>query len=232
MPEAPYYRRGFGLKGAIEGLLSSDYHSQLIETLRSRGYRLSAGPLPFRLAREFGFCYGVDRAVEYAYETRAKFPDRRLSLVGEIIHNPHVNAKLEAMGIAFLRRGPLGTFDFGGITADDVVILPAFGVTIHDFEALKRIGCVMVDTTCGSVLNVWKRVESYARDGFTAIIHGQDWHEETKATASQVTKYPGGKYLVVFDMDQANEVIDYIEHGGDAAALTERFGHAASPGFD
>jgi 4-hydroxy-3-methylbut-2-enyl diphosphate reductase len=218
------------------GLVAADYHSQLIETLRRRDFRLTAGPLTFRLAREFGFCYGVDRAVEYAYEARAKFPDRRIFLVGEIIHNPHVNAKLEAMGIGFLQRSPTGRFDFGAITAADVVILPAFGVTIHDFDALKRIGCVMVDTTCGSVLNVWKRVESYARDGFTAIIHGKQWHEETKATASQVLKYPGGHYLVVLNMDEARLVCDWIERGqpqgADPAPLEERFRDAMSPGFD
>jgi 4-hydroxy-3-methylbut-2-enyl diphosphate reductase len=236
MAEATYYRKGFGLKGAIEGLLAADYHSQLIATLRTRDYRLTVGPLTFRLAREFGFCYGVDRAVEYAYETRAKFPDRRIFLVGEIIHNPHVNAKLEAMGIGFLVRSPQGRFDFGAITAADVVILPAFGVTIHDFDALKRIGCVMVDTTCGSVLNVWKRVESYAKDGFTAIIHGKQWHEETKATASQVLKYPAGRYLVVLNMDEARLVCDWIERGqpggADPAPLEERFRDAMSPGFD
>ena len=236
MAEATYYRKGFGLKGAIEGLLAADYHSQLIETLRHRDYRLTVGPLTFRLAREFGFCYGVDRAVEYAYETRAKFPDRRIFLVGEIIHNPHVNAKLEAMGVGFLQRSPTGQFDFGAITAADVVILPAFGVTIHDFDSLKQIGCVMVDTTCGSVLNVWKRVESYARDSFTAIIHGKQWHEETKATASQVLKYPGGRYLVVLNMDEARLVCDWIERGqpdgADPSSLEERFRDAMSPGFD
>ncbi|MGQ0703642.1 MAG: 4-hydroxy-3-methylbut-2-enyl diphosphate reductase [Gemmatimonadales bacterium] len=244
MPEATYYRKGFGLRAAIEGQLSSDYASRLVETLRARGYRLSAGPLTFRLAREFGFCYGVDRAVEYAYETRAQFPDRRLYLVGEIIHNPHVNAKLEAMGVVFLRRGASGHFDFSAITAADVVILPAFGATIHDFEALRRIGCVLVDTTCGSVLNVWKRVESYARDGFTAIIHGKYWHEETKATASQALKYPNGRYLVVLNMEETRLVCDWIERGlgtGDSGlgdtdnrldALRARFGPALSPGFD
>jgi 4-hydroxy-3-methylbut-2-enyl diphosphate reductase len=232
MADATYFRRGFGLKAEIEGLLSADYHSHLIETLRSRGYRLEVGPLLFRLAREFGFCYGVDRAVDYAYETRTKFPDHRLHLVGEIIHNPHVNTKLQAMGIAFLDRGPGGEFDFGHLTVDDVVIMPAFGVTIHDFERLKQIGCIMVDTTCGSVLNVWKRVESYARDGFTALIHGKQWHEETKATASQVMKYPGGRYLVVLNMDEARAVCDFIEHPGDAAALAKRFEGAMSPGFD
>jgi len=232
MTEATYFRRGFGLKSEIEGLLSADYYSHLIETLRARGYQLTVGPLTIRLAREFGFCYGVDRAVDYAYETRMKFPDRRLHLVGEIIHNPHVNAKLQAMGVAFLHRGPEGEFDFGHLTADDVVIMPAFGVTIHDFSRLKDIGCVMVDTTCGSVLNVWKRVESYAKDGFTAMIHGKHWHEETKATASQVMKYEGGRYLVVLDMQEARAVCDFIERGGDAEAMTTRFTPAMSPGFD
>jgi 4-hydroxy-3-methylbut-2-enyl diphosphate reductase len=173
----------------------------------------------------------VDRAVDYAYETRMKFPDRRLHLVGEIIHNPHVNAKLTAMGIGFLQRGPAGDFDFGSLSADDVVILPAFGITIHDFGRLKAIGCVMVDTTCGSVLNVWKRVESYARDGFTALIHGKHWHEETKSTASQVMKYEGGRYLVVVNMEEARAVCDFIEAGGDLPAMAERFGSAMSPGF-
>ncbi|HEX7024600.1 MAG TPA: 4-hydroxy-3-methylbut-2-enyl diphosphate reductase [Gemmatimonadales bacterium] len=232
MAEATYFRKGFGLKNAIEGLLSSDYHSSLVEIIRSRGYLLRAGRLSFRLAREFGFCYGVDRAVDYAYETRMKFPDRPLYLVGEIIHNPHVNAKLEAMGVTFLRRPDHGEFDFSGLRPDDVVIMPAFGVTIQDFERLRAIGCVMVDTTCGSVLNVWKRVESYARDGFTALIHGKQWHEETKATASQVTKYPGGRYLVVLNMEEARLVMDWIERGGDPAPLAARFAGAMSPAFD
>jgi 4-hydroxy-3-methylbut-2-enyl diphosphate reductase len=227
-----YFRKGFGLKGAIEGQRDADYHSGLVDLLRARDYTLAVGALTFRLAREFGFCYGVDRAVDYAYETRHKFPDRRLLLVGEIIHNPHVNRKLEQMGIEFLHHGADGEFDFSAVTPDDVVIMPAFGVTIRDFERLRTIGCVMVDTTCGSVLNVWKRVEGYARDGFTAVIHGQHYHEETKATASQVMKYPGGRYLVVFNMEEARVVCDYIEQGGDLEAIAERFGQRHSPVFD
>jgi 4-hydroxy-3-methylbut-2-en-1-yl diphosphate reductase len=230
--ESTYFRRGFGLKTEIEGQLAADYHSTVVEALRANQYRLTVGPLTFRLAREFGFCYGVDRAVDYAYETRIKFPDRRLYLVGEIIHNPHVNQKLKDMGVRFLARSEEGEFDFAGIVADDVVILPAFGVTIGDFGRLREIGCVLVDTTCGSVLNVWKRVEGYARDGFTAIIHGKHYHEETKATASQVMKFPQGRYLVVLDMDEARLVCDFIERGGDAGALRERFAKATSPGFD
>jgi 4-hydroxy-3-methylbut-2-enyl diphosphate reductase len=230
--ESTYFRKGFGLKSAIESQRTQDYHSGVVELLRANDYRLVVGPLTFRLAREFGFCYGVDRAVDYAYETRHKFPDRRLFLAGEIIHNPHVNQKLRDMGIAFLARGPDGEFDFATLTPDDVVIMPAFGVTIRDFERLRGIGCVMVDTTCGSVLNVWKRVDGYARDGYTAVIHGKHWHEETKATASQVMKYAGGRYLVVLDMGEARLACDFIEQAGDPAALAARFSRAVSPGFD
>jgi 4-hydroxy-3-methylbut-2-enyl diphosphate reductase len=230
--ESTYFRRGFGLKAEIEGRLTADYHSAVVERLRANQYQLTAGPLTFRLAREFGFCYGVERAVDYAYETRHKFPDRRLYLVGEIIHNPHVNQKLSDMGVRFLTRGDDGRFDFSPIMPADVVILPAFGVTVEDFERLRAIGCVLVDTTCGSVLNVWKRVESYARDGFTAIIHGKHYHEETKATASQVTRHRGGRYLVVLNRDEAQTVCDFIERGGDGATLAARFARAVSPGFD
>ncbi len=227
-----YFRKGFGLKAAIEGQLTSDYSSAVVDAFRAGDYRLTAGPLSFRLAREFGFCYGVDRAVEYAYETRTKFPDKRLFLVGEIIHNPHVNAKLTAMGITILARRADGGFDFTPIGPEDVVILPAFGVTVQDFQRLRALGAVLVDTTCGSVLNVWKRVEQYARDGYTALIHGKYFHEETRATASQVTRYPGGRYLVVFDMDEARLVCDFIEGTVGADALQDRFAHAMSPEFD
>jgi 4-hydroxy-3-methylbut-2-enyl diphosphate reductase len=230
--ESSYFRKGFGLKTAIAPLLSSDYASRIVDIVRARDYQLEVPPLRFRLAREFGFCYGVDRAVEYAYETRVKFPDRRLFLVGEIIHNPHVNARLEEMGITFLRHGADSLFDLSPLTPEDVVLLPAFGVTITDFERLRGVGCVVVDTTCGSVLNVWKRVESYARDGFTAIIHGKYWHEETRATSSQVTKYPTGKFLVLLNMDEARMVIEFMEQGGDPAPLQDRLGNACSPGFD
>ena len=230
--EQTYFRRGFGLKGHIEGALAADYHSRVVDRIRARGYVLTAGDLTFKLAREFGFCYGVDRAVEYAYETRTKFPERHVFLVGEIIHNPHVNRKLQAMGVEFLRRPDDGEFDFSNVTPADVVILPAFGVTVHDFERLRAIGCVLVDTTCGSVLNVWKRVESYAKDGFTAVIHGKYHHEETKATASQVSKYDDGKYVVVRDMAEARELCTYIEGAGSGDRFLRLFADKVSAGFD
>jgi 4-hydroxy-3-methylbut-2-enyl diphosphate reductase len=227
-----YFRKGFGLRREIEGALATDYHSRFVDRIRAAGHTVHAGDLTFRLAKEFGFCYGVDRAVEYAYESRTKFPDRRIYLVGEIIHNPHVNEKLQSMGITVLQPGADGQFEFGEVTDEDVVIIPAFGVRVADFERLRAIGCVLVDTTCGSVLNVWKRVERYAQDGFTAIVHGKHFHEETKATASQVTKHPGGRYLIVRDMAEAGLLCDYIEGRVPLDAVARTFGPKVSPGFD
>jgi 4-hydroxy-3-methylbut-2-en-1-yl diphosphate reductase len=230
-----YFRRGFGLKGEVEPVLAAEYHSALIDDLRTRGYVREFGDLKIRLADSFGFCYGVDRAVDYAYQTTHKFPDRRIFLVGEIIHNPHVNQRLQDAGVTFLYPDGAGVFDFSMVRSDDVVILPAFGVTLHDFAHLKQLGCVLVDTTCGSVLNVWKRVESYARDRFTAVIHGKYFHEETRATASQVNTQPDGKYLVVRDHAEAQLVCNYIEQTAEAlsrADFLEHFREKASVGFD
>src|SRR5688500_8059837 len=231
-----YFRKGFGLKGEVEDTLAADYDGSLVDLMRERDYTLTVQEVTVRLAREFGFCYGVERAVEYAYQTRRKFPDRRILLVGEIIHNPHVNRRLGEMGIEILAPGQDAdgkpVFDYAGVTPEDVVILPAFGVTIRDFETLRGLGCVVVDTTCGSVLNVWKRVDSYARDGFTALIHGKYYHEETRATASQVERYPGGQYLVVRNMEEARFVCDFIEGKVAREQLLERFAKAISPGFD
>jgi 4-hydroxy-3-methylbut-2-en-1-yl diphosphate reductase len=237
--EQTYFRRGFGLKKRIQPLIRSEYHSALVERIRAHGYRLAWGEgdarVTVRLAEEFGFCYGVDRAVEYAYETRAQFPDRRLFLLGEIIHNPHVNRRLRDAGIVFLRPREEGGFDLSGIAPDDVVILPAFGATVEDFRRLQAIGCILVDTTCGSVLNVWKRVEQYARDGYTALIHGKHRHEETRATASQALKYPEGRFLIVRDLEDARRVMDYLEGAPgalDRPAFLEHFREKMSAGFD
>jgi 4-hydroxy-3-methylbut-2-enyl diphosphate reductase len=232
MSETGYYQRGFGLKDAIRPELLADYHSRIVDRLKASGHRLRAGPLTFLLAREFGFCYGVDRAVEYAYETRRKFPDRTIHLVGEIIHNPHVNRRLKEMGIRFLREADGSGPGLDAVRPEDVVILPAFGVTMEEMARLKGSGCILVDTTCGSVLNVWKNVDRFSATGFTALIHGKYAHEETRATASRTTQYPGGRHLVVRDRAEAALVCDYIRRGGDREAFFARFAAAFSPGFD
>ena len=235
MEQQTYFRRGFGLKKTILPVLEADYHSRVVDQLKESGFSGTYGDVTVKLAEEFGFCYGVDRAVDYAYETAHKFPDRRIFLLGEIIHNPHVNLRMREKGIRFLYPADDGEFDFSGIGPDDVVLLPAFGVRIQDLERLQALGCVMVDTTCGSVLNVWKRVESYARDGFTALIHGKYTHEESRATASQVLKHAGGRYLIVRDMDEARLVMDYIEEKPGALsreAFLAHFGAKSSDDFD
>jgi 4-hydroxy-3-methylbut-2-enyl diphosphate reductase len=230
MPEPLVFRKGLDLKHEVAGVLAESYHSDLVSGVKEAGFRYTSGRLTIHLAREFGFCYGVDRAVDYAYQARKRFPDRTVVLTGEIIHNPHVNDQLRSQGIRFL-SDPGESID--ALTPDDVVILPAFGVTIELLGQLDRRGCTLVDTTCGSVLNVWKNVKKYAQDGFTSIIHGKYWHEETQATASQALHGgDGGHYLVVLDRREAALVCDYIRSGGDAGALLETFKRAVSPGFD
>jgi 4-hydroxy-3-methylbut-2-enyl diphosphate reductase len=223
------FRKGLDLKHEVAHVLAESYHSALVASIKEQEYRYQSGRLTIHLAREFGFCYGVDRAVDYAYQARKRFPDRRIHLTGEIIHNPHVNGELRAQGIRFL-SDPGESFDALG--PDDVVILPAFGVPIERLCDLEARGCTLVDTTCGSVLNVWKNVKRYTEDGMTSIIHGKYQHEETRATASQAHRNGRGHFIVVLNKTEAATVCDYIRHGGDRAGFLATFAHAVSPGFD
>jgi 4-hydroxy-3-methylbut-2-enyl diphosphate reductase len=226
-----YFQKGFNLKEQVRPVLAASYHSRVVDRLKELRYSARAGDVRVKLAREFGFCYGVDRAVEYAYETREKFPDRQIFLSGEIIHNPEVNGRIEALGIRILPDHRSPEERYAAVEAADVVILPAFGVPVRELEHLRSKGCVLVDTTCGSVLNVWKNVHRYARDGFTAVIHGKHHHEETKATASQALTHPGGQYLCVRDLAETDVVCGFIRGQVTAPALLQRFRQAASPGF-
>ena len=230
------FRKGLDLKHEVAGALADSYHSKLVQTIKAADYKFESGRLTVHLAREFGFCYGVDRAVDYAYQARKRFPAQQVFLTGEIIHNPHVNDQLRAQGIRFLSDA---AEQWDRLGPSDVVILPAFGVTIEELQRLDRLGCTLVDTTCGSVLNVWKNVKRYAQDGFTSIIHGKHWHEETRATASQAVHTTHGHYLVVLDTKEAAAVCAFIagpptrpEAGSTSSGLLERFKDAVSPGFD
>lgn len=227
-----YFQKGFGLKSEVGPILARTYQSAVVERLKALGYEAGAGGLHFKLAKEFGFCYGVDRAVDYAYQTRRQFPDRRVFLSGEIIHNPDVNRRLRDMGIEILgdSKDPIDRFQ--PVSSGDVVILPAFGVSVPELDHLKAKGCVLVDTTCGSVLNVWKKVHFYARDGYTVIIHGKHYHEETRATASQALTHEGGHYLCVRDVAETELVCDFIRGTVSGADLMARLGEGASEGFD
>jgi len=226
-----YFQKGFGLKAAVGPVLAQSYRSQGVERLKELGYDATAGDLRVKLAREFGFCYGVDRAVEYAYETRQQFPDNRIFLCGEIIHNPDVNARLRAKGIIILSDSKDPVSRFLVVDSGDVVILPAFGLTVGEMEHLRTKGCVLVDTTCGSVLNVWKKVHRSAAEGFTVVIHGKHYHEETRATASQTFRY-GGKYLCLRDVAEAEVICGFLRGEVSAETVTAKFADAANPGFD
>lgn len=218
-------RKSFGLKEQIKGQLTQDYHSDIVEEIKSSGHVWTRGDFTFHLASSFGFCYGVDRAIDLAYETRERFPHKKIYLTAQIIHNPRVNNNLQKMGVHFLA-------DVDKAQAEDVVILPAFGANADQIKKLREKGCVLVDTTCGSVLNVWKWVENYAKEGFTSIIHGKVYHEETQATASRVLDYPNGKFLVVLNREEADLVCNYIRHGGNKETFLSRFKKAVSPNFN
>ena len=226
---APVFRKGLNLKHEVAGALAADYHSQLVDEIKSSDFRWRDGRMVVRLATEFGFCYGVDRAVDYAYQTRKRFPDRRVFLTGEIIHNPQVNGRLRDAGVGFLSDPGQSVQQ---VDAADVVILPAFGVTVEELQQLDRRGCTLIDTTCGSVLNVWKNVKRYTEDGFTAVIHGKIHHEETRATASQALLAERGRYLVILDRDEATLLCNFIRGKVGVDEFQAVFGEACSPGFD
>ena len=208
------------------------YQSAIVEKLRDRGGCLTVGNTTVRLAKEFGFCYGVERAIDLAYAARRVFPEQRIFLIGEIIHNPEVNRQLREMNIVSL---PWREMDqsYDDLTADDVVIVPAFGAPTHFMDRIEAAGCAVVDTTCGDVMKVWRRVRGYARDGVTSIIHGKAGHEETRATASRALGEDGqGHFLVILTLRDADDLCDYLRHGGDPQAFLRRFQGATSPGFD
>lgn len=225
-------RKGFGLRKDVARDIGRDYESALVQQARQSGFSLQWPGLNVRIAKEFGFCYGVERAIDYAYETRLRYPDARLFLTGEIIHNPDVNKRLERLGYRFLHRAEDGGDDYSELTPEDVVLIPAFGVPTGALEKLRETGATLVDTTCGSVLNVWRNVERFARQGFTCLIHGKWAHEETQATASRASVEVEGRYLVVRDMEETELVARFIEDPGDAQAFVERFRRAMSEGFD
>lgn len=215
---------------AVQAQVLSHYRSELVENIRAHGNVLSAGGLTVRLAKEFGFCYGVERAIDLAYAARKVFPNQPIYILGEIIHNPEVNDQIRAMGIKSL-SGKEKDADVEDLKKDDIVIIPAFGTEVATREKLQAKGCRFVDTTCGDVMSVWKRVRQYSKDRVTSIIHGKAWHEETKATSSQTTS-GGGHHLVVFTLAETDYVCNYILNGGNKVEFLNKFKGAHSEGFD
>jgi 4-hydroxy-3-methylbut-2-enyl diphosphate reductase len=216
---------------AVQAQVENHYRSDIVERLRATGGTLSVDGVTVRLAKQFGFCYGVERAIDLAYAAAKVFKDRRIFILGEIIHNPEVNHQIAELGIKNIV--PAGKeADVHDLTAEDVVIVPAFGSDVTTVSRIKEIGCQIVDTTCGDVMSVWKRVRQNAQDDMTSIIHGKASHEETKATASRAVLEGRGHYLIVLTLDDTDYVCDYIRRGGDKAAFLKRFAGAVSEGFD
>ena len=216
----------------VQEQVESHYRSPVVEYLRHTKSSLTANGLTVKLAKAFGFCYGVERAINLAYASTKYFKGHNIYLLGEIIHNPEVNDQLRGMGIKQLKE-TRGVYDLEGLTEEDVVIVPAFGAEVKVLQRLNDIGCHQVDTTCGDVRSVWKRVNQYRNQGSTSIIHGKAWHEETKATVSQAISEKGGThYLVVFTLAETDYVCDYIRRGGDKEEFLRKFEGAYSPGFD
>lgn len=214
---------------AVREQVERHYRSQIVEQLRHRGGVLEAGGLKVRLAKEFGFCYGVERAIDLAYAARKVFPEQPIYILGEIIHNPEVNEQIVAMGIKFL-SGKNKSANLDDLVENDVVIIPAFGAETKTMDMLRAKGCQLVDTTCGDVMSVWKRVTQNAREQFTSIIHGKAKHEETLATSSRATD--GGHYLVVLNLAETDAVCRYIRDGGHPEEFLARFQGVHSPGFN
>ena len=221
-----YHRKGFGHEAEVATQLQSEYQSSLIQEIRANNYQLKRGDVTIRLAEAFGFCWGVERAVAMAYETRQHFPTERIWVTNEIIHNPSVNQRLQEMNVGFI---PIeqGQKDFSQVDSGDVVILPAFGASVQEMQLLNDKNCKIVDTTCPWVSKVWNTVEKHKKKDYTSIIHGKYKHEETVATSSFA-----GKYLVVLNMKEAEYVTDYILNGGDKDEFMAKFSRACSAGFD
>jgi 4-hydroxy-3-methylbut-2-enyl diphosphate reductase len=216
---------------AVQAQVESHYRSGIVERLRANGGVISAHGITVRLAKQFGFCYGVERAIDLAYAARKVFQDRRVFILGEIIHNPDVNRQIADMGIRNL-VAPNADASLDELTADDVVIVPAFGSEVKTIAQIKELGCQIVDTTCGDVMSVWKRVRQNATEDITSVIHGKARHEETRATASRAVVNGRGHYLVVLTLADTDYVCDYIRRGGDRAVFLEKFRGACSEGFN
>ncbi len=224
---ANYNRQGFGHGEEVESDMKSEYHSNLVQTIREHDYIYTQGDVTIYLAKSFGFCWGVERAIAIAYETRRQFPTERIWITNEIIHNPAVNQRLKDMDVQFITVDQTGQKDFSGVAKGDVIILPAFGASVQETQFLSQIGCMIVDTTCPWVSKVWNRVEKHKKADFTSIIHGKYNHEETVATSSYAKRY-----LVVLNSQEAEYVSNYILHGGDRAEFIAKFNNATSVGFD
>ena len=194
---------------------------------------LDFGPVRFKIARHFGFCYGVENAIEIAYRALEENPDKRIFLLSEMIHNPHVNTDLRERGVRFLcETSGKQLIPFDELTPADVVIVPAFGTTLEIQSKLNERGInpYAYNTTCPFVEKVWKKSEEIGRQDYTIVVHGKRYHEETRATFSHAKL--GAPVVVVLNLVEAKNLAKVICGEADREFFFEYFADSCSPGFE
>jgi len=230
MASPSFFRNGFKeQRQSVEEVMAKEYQSELVKDLKSNNFILERNNVRVHLAKDFGFCWGVERSIALAYEAVNHFPDRKIHITNELIHNPEVNDKLTEMKVNFIEKLDGGGKRFDAVQDNDVVILPAFGASLEEMDLFDKKNVEVVDTTCPWVSKVWNTVDKHQKNGLTSVIHGKYAHEETVATLSFCEDY-----IVVKDMKEAQMVADYItgDYKGTKEEFLEYFKNAISNGFD
>lgn len=230
MKTPTFHRKGFKeVRENVEKNMGEQFKSELVDELKSNNYVIEKDGVRVHLAKDFGFCWGVERSIALAYEAVEHFPGKKVHITNELIHNPEVNDRLHDMNVQFIEKldGDANSKDFSTVGDGDVVILPAFGASFEEMAFLNSKNVDIVDTTCPWVSKVWNTVDQHQRKGLTSIIHGKYAHEETVATTSFCEDY-----ICVKDIKEAEMVADYIVNGGDKEKFMNHFKKAMSKGFD
>eukprot|EP00238_Polyblepharides_amylifera_P015296 CAMPEP_0196590322 /NCGR_PEP_ID=MMETSP1081-20130531/66277_1 /TAXON_ID=36882 /ORGANISM="Pyramimonas amylifera, Strain CCMP720" /LENGTH=472 /DNA_ID=CAMNT_0041913391 /DNA_START=60 /DNA_END=1478 /DNA_ORIENTATION=+ len=227
-----YNRRVSGDEEAIAAMseqgIAATSKGGLISLMKEQEFKHKRGDIELELANSYGFCWGVERAVQMAYEARSQYAGEDMHITNEIIHNPSVNKKLEEMKIKLIEpTAANGEKDFSGVKKGDVVILPAFGASVQEMQLLDEREVNIVDTTCPWVSKVWNAVDTHKRKNYTSVIHGKYDHEETIATASFAAIY-----IIIKNLDELAYVQNYMLNGGDKTEFLSKFSKAISAGFD
>lgn len=228
MKSDQFYRTGFkDERKQVKEDMDSQFQSTIVDELKTNEFVIDREGVRVHLASDFGFCWGVERSIALAYEAVRHFPDRKVHITNELIHNPEVNDRLHSMNVNFIEKLDEEKKDFSVINEKDVVILPAFGASFEEMQMFDKKDVEVVDTTCPWVSKVWNTVDMHQKKGLTSIIHGKYAHEETVATTSFCEDF-----ICVKNFDEAQMVSNYILKGGDKEAFMEHFKNAVSEGFD
>lgn len=223
-----FFRRGFKeVRDEVEKSVQDQYGSSVVDEMKENNNVIEQDGVKVYLAKDFGFCWGVERSIALSYEAVKHFPDKKIHMTNELIHNPEVNDRLGDMNVQFIEKLEGGKKRFEAIGDGDVVILPAFGASLEEMDLLTKRNVEIVDTTCPWVSKVWNTVDTHQKKGLTSVIHGKYAHEETVATVSFCEDY-----ICIKDMKEAEMVTDYIINGGDKEEFLSYFKNAISEGFD